>query len=320
MSAVRVGSLPAPSWLASISSTASVRVRPGPTVPAALCAGTVLLWGVCAVLGWAGGLRAGWVVLAGCAGVGALALALRGAPFVGLAPLALAGLSWGMATGNQVPASAGDVLGDARLLGWNLGFAASLLLAYVAAVWVDARWHAYRRVRTAVQERRWWGRTPGERERQLGLLEVIPSVRFVMAPDDTCLALAGTRVAVLRSAQWPSGTYEIANTEGVLRNGRPYAPGSDDVSAVAADLTAWSEWLGDTGAQCRGFVVVHPASARARDEVRLDVPAQGRIRVLPAEDLVEDIGGFLAGDPYGVDLVVMRQVDARLGLFTPEGD
>lgn len=329
MSTLSVESVPPPpSWLASISSTALVRVRPGPLVPVAAAVLTGLVWGSVAVVGLTR-LSPVWVLLAVAAGVGALLLALRGNPAVALVPVLLAGVLWGLATGGLVPASPGDVLGDLRLLGWNVVFAVPLLSAYVAAVWVDARWQAYTRVRDAAATRRWWGADGGEPDRQLGLLEAIPAARFVLAADGTALVLAGRRVAVVRSATWPPGEYSLDGDE-VRRDGRAFGPGSDDVASVRDDVAAWTGRLGATGVRCRGYVLVRAASDRPVDEVLIEEEPQpwrdgarpagagapAGVRLVPEREFVEVVGGFLAVDPYRLDVEVLRALDGQLRLFS----
>ncbi len=320
MSTAIVGG-PPPSWLASIGSTASVRIRPGPQWPVGLCTVALLGWGVPVVLGGSAGLRVGWVVLAAVAGIGALALALRGSPLVGLVPLALGGLAWGLATGDQTPASAGDIPGLARLVGWNLAYAVPLLLAYVAAVWVDARWHLYRKVRSGVLGRRWWlpperAQAPDGVSRQwLGLLEAIPSARFVVVSAESTLVVAGRRVAVVRSVVWPAGQYTIAGDDALKRNRRAYALGGEDLAGLATDARIWSERLEASRAQCRGYLVVHPKSERPIDDIELDLPPQVRAGVLAADELVEVIGAFLASEAHWLDAPVLQRLDEGLHLF-----
>jgi len=300
-----------PSWLAAIRPDATARVRPAPVLPTAVLAATGVGWGLVVVAGvvW---LSVWWVVLAALAGTGGLALAVRGKPLVGLAPVVLAGVAWGMATGDH--AMGGDLLPEfSTLVGWNLLFAVLLLVAYGAAVWVDARRYDYDRVRRAARATRWVDRTPddpgpaGEAERDLGLLEAIPSARFVALPDGGCLAVAGRRLAVVRMTVWPAGEYTIAGIE-VSRDGRQYALGSDDVEGVAADVRTWADRVDGVGAQSRGFLVVHPASARPSDEVLLDQAPQATVTAVRAEDFVETVGGFLAAEPLRLDVGVLAHI------------
>jgi hypothetical protein len=300
-----------PSWLAAIRPDATARVRPAPVLPAAVLAATGLGWGLVVVAG-ARWLSGWWVVLAALAGIGGLALAARGKPLVALVPVVLAGVAWGMATGDR--ATSGDLLPEfSALVGWNLAFAVLLLVAYGAAVWVDARRYEYDRVRGAAWGTRWVDRAPGEPEpvgdveRELSLLEAIPSARFVALPDGGYLVVAGRRLVVVRMTVWPAGEYTLAGVE-VSRDGRQYAPGTDDVEGVAADVRTWAERVDGAGAQSRGFLVVHPASARPSDEVLLDQAPQATVTAVRAEDFVETVGGFLAAEPLRLDVAVLTQI------------
>ena len=108
-------------------------------------------------------------------------------------------------------------------------------------------------------------------------------------------------------AVWPAGQYTVAGIE-VSRDGRLYAPGCDDVEALAAGVRVWAERVDRAGAQSRGFLVVHPASSRPSDEVLLDVPPQATVTAVPAEEFVETVGGFLAAEPLRLDVGVLVHV------------
>jgi hypothetical protein len=237
-----------------------------------------------------------------------------------------------MASAGFTPLGFTDWVGVAWLLGWNVAYAAPLLGAFLASVWVDARWLRYRRVRGAMLARNWWG-APGVEdsaaaqtplglqalapERQLSLLEVIPSARFVVARDGVCLVIAGRRAAVVRSTVWAKGQYTQTPAE-LLRNGLPFADGAAELDTVADDVRNWSKALATAGADCRGFLVVHPASLRATDRLTLDAPTvagDAPVRLVHGADFVEVVGAHLAAEPHRIDVDVMQALDARLGIF-----
>jgi hypothetical protein len=287
-------------------------VRPSPLVPLVLTGVAGAGWLTAIGLGFAA-LRPWWVLLALLAGLGGLALALRGAPFVGLMPVVVGAVAWGFALASHAPASALDVPGGLGLVGWNLAYAVPLLVAYGLAVWTDARRLGWARVRAGAGERRWWGVEGAEQERHLGLLEAVPAARFAALGDGSWLVVAGRRVALVRAVVWPGGAYAVDGGGEVLRDGRRYVHGCDELAELAAGLRDWSSLLRETGAECRGFAVVYPG--RPGDDVSVRAAGGRPVRVIPAGELVEAVGGQLAEEAYRLDVPVLLALDARLGLF-----
>jgi hypothetical protein len=304
-----------PSWLAAVSAGGAAQVRPGPRAAAAcaLAAGTG--WLAAIVLGFVE-LRPLWVALALVAGLAALAAGVRGFPLAGLLPVVLGVVAWGFATGDQVPGAATDVPGDLRLLGWALAYAAPLLVAYVSAVTVDARNAGIARVGAATARGRWWGGDlGGERPALLRELEAIPSAQFVVVPDDSLpyLVVAGRRVALVQSTVWPRGRYALAADGEVLRDGRTYAQGGEDVAEMAADVRAWAERL--DGAECRGFVVLQEIGGP--DDLAV-AGGHDTVRVVRSDGFAEVVGGYLSADAHRIDVGVMERLDESLSLFAPK--
>jgi len=299
-----------PSWLASIRRTRTV-VRPGVAVPfTAVVVAAALLAGV------AGHgttrLDAAWSVLAGVAGLTGMALALAGLPLPGGAALLAAVACWGFVTRSLVPESLvpdsfGELGGVAAFVAGNLAFAVPLVAGFVAAGWTDGRRVASAGVRAAVGARRWFGVNRGEPEPQLPALEQIPAARFFALPGGRCshLVTAGRRVALVGATVWPRGEYSVVGNE-IARNGRAFRPGTDDVDGVVDDLRAWAERLGPAGATCRAFLVVHQASERLTDTVRLAVPVIGGVQVVTAADFVEAAGAFFAAEPNTLSIPVLE--------------
>jgi hypothetical protein len=250
-------------------------------------------------------LSASWSVLAGIAGLIALGLAIRGYPLVGIAGLLAAVACWGFVTRPVVPASFSDVVGVLRLVGENLAFAGPLLIAFLAAMWVDGRRAAVAAVRAALAQR-WVGINRGDPEPQLPALEEIPAARFYALPDGrrcSHAVAAGKRVALVGSTVWPRGQYTLRRHE-IQRNERSYVPGTGDVDAVFEDLRAWTARLASANATCQAFLVVHPASERLTDAVRIELPQLDGVHVLPAEKFAEDVGAFLAVQPNRIDIAL----------------
>jgi hypothetical protein len=200
--------------------------------------------------------------------------------------------------------------GVAALVGGNLAFAAPVVAGFAAAIWADARRAALTAVDLVVGPaggRRWFGVNRGEPEPQLPALEQLPAVRFFALPRGQCshLVVAGRRVALVASSVWPRGEYGVADNE-ITRNGRPFAPGTDEVDGTVDDLRAWAMRLAPAGAVCRAFLVVHPASGRLTDAVRLDVPVLEGVQVVAAAEFVEAAGGFLAAEAHTLSVPVLE--------------
>lgn len=302
-----------PSWLAGIRGPA-VRLRPGPVLPLVAFAAAAVT--VLTVTGFgAARLDAPWSVLAGLAGLGGLALVLRGFPLPAVPVLLLAMACWGFVSRSLVPGSLGDPGGLARLVAGNLAFAVPLVAGFLAGGWADGRRAARAAVDDRLGDQRWFGVNRGEPEPQLPGLEQIPSTRFFALPTGACshLVVAGRRVALVGTTVWPRGEYSVATNE-IVRNGRSFTPGTDDVDGVVDDLRSWMARLGPVGVSGRAFLVVHPASERLTDTVRIGVPLLEGVQVVAADEFLEVAGGFLAAEPHTVDVEVMA---ALVDLCTP---
>jgi hypothetical protein len=298
-----------PAWQAAIRGD-RVTVAPGVALPWAAFGAATLAW--CPAVGF-GVLQVNpsWSALAAIFGVAGLALALRGYPLVGSGALLVAVACWGFVCRRLVPESIGDLAGDAKLIGANLAFVVPLVAGFLAGIWVDGRRTAAAALRTAMGGRRWFGVNRGEPEPQLPALEAIPSARFFALPEGRCahLVAAGRSVALVATTVWPRGEYTVAGNR-ILRNGRPFAPGTDDVDGVVDDLRAWAGRLAATGATCRAFLVVHPASERLTDAVRMSLPLLDGVQVVPAPEFAEAVGGFLAARPHLLDARVLEPLVA----------
>jgi hypothetical protein len=293
-----------PSWVGGIRGS-TARVRPGPALP--LVAFTAAALATVVVAGYgAARIDAPWSVLAGLAGLGGLALALRGFPLVAVPALLVAVVCWGFVSRSLVPDSFGDLGAVAELIAANLAFAVPLGAGLVAAIWADGRRCAQAGVAARYGDQRWFGVNRGEPEPQLPGLEQIPSARFFALPSGASshLVAAGRRVALVGTTVWPRGEYGVEANE-IVRNGRTYTPGTDEVDGAVDDLRAWAAKLAPAGAICRGYLVVHPASERLTDTVRIDIPLLEGVQVVAAGEFLELAGGFLTAEPYTVDVDVM---------------
>jgi hypothetical protein len=277
-------------------------VRPGPALPIAATA--------VAAAGWLAAVGYGalhfhllWCLAALAGGAAAVALAARGFPLVAVAPLLAAVLAWGLATRELVPQRATDLAGDARLFGWNLAFAAPLLLAVAAAGWWDARRSAAAAARVAATQRRHAAAPAVEHEPLLAALEEIPATCFFAAQGVRARygVAAGRRIALVATTVWPRGEY-TADGADVLRNGRFFGPGTDDLVAAAADVAAWQTRSRRAGATCRGFLVVDAPGGGAD----LALPAMGELQVVAAEEFAEVVGGWLAAEAYRLEVAVVE--------------
>jgi hypothetical protein len=304
---------PPPSWQARIRPARPAMVRPGPAVAIMLTAAAALAWLLVVAYGF-DHLPLLWTLAAFVTGGGGLALTVRGFPVPGAIALLVGVVGWGLATRDLVPQAATDILGDLRLFAWNLMFAAPLLLAYLAALRVDARRSAHAEVRSVVEERRWWGGEQGDHEPRLGVLEAIPSVRFFAVPGNVCthLVVAGRQVALVGSTVWPRGEYTNDQTD-VLRGGRFFGPGTDDVAALMTDTRTWVKRFSDTPVTCRAFLVVHPASDRLTDGIRLALPPTEYAELVHSDSFAEVVGEFLMREPYRIDVQVIQLLMEKLG-------
>jgi hypothetical protein len=290
-----------------------VVLRPGPVLPLVVFGAATTLW-VLAVGYGAVRVDAVWSGLAGLLGLGALALVLRGLPLPA-APVLLAAVAcWAFVARDWVPESAGDLGGVVRLVAGSLAFAVPLVLAGFAAVWADGRRTARSAVEKALGGRRWFGVNRGDPEPQLPALEQVPSALFFALPSGQCshLVVAGRRAALVATTVWPRGEYGVENNQ-VVRNGRPYSPGTDEVDGTVDDVRRWQLRLAPVGVTCRAFLVVHPASGRLTDTVHVDLPPVEGVQVLAADRFVEDVGAFLADDANRIAVDVLLELKDLYG-------
>ena len=302
-----VASSTPPSWLGAVKS-ARVVIRPGQALPMFVLGVAAAMWA--AVVGYgAVRLDVAWSVLAALLGIGALVLVVRGFPLPAAVAMLASVACWAFVAREWVPDSAGDLAGLARLVGGNLAFAVPLVLGYLAAVWADGRRTERAAVTSGLGGKRWFGVNVGDPEPQLPALEQIPSARFFALPAGACshLVVAGRRAALVGTTVWPRGEYGVAGNE-VVRNGRPFAPGTDEVDGAVDDLRRWSQRLAPVGATCRAFLTVHPASGRPTDTVRVALPLVEGVQVVAAADFVETVGAFLVADANSISVDVMTEL------------
>jgi hypothetical protein len=296
-----------PTWLGAVRSPRVV-TRPGQVLPMVVLGVAAAAWVI--VVGYgAVKVDAAWSVLAALLGLGGLALVVRGLPLPA-APALLASVAcWAFVARAWVPESAGDLGELAGLIGGSLAFAGPLVLAYLAAIWADGRRTAVATVTATLGGRRWFGVNVGDPEPQLPALEQVPSARFFALPSGTCshLVVAGRRAALVGTTVWPRGEFGVSGNE-VVRNGRPFAPGTDEVDGVVDDLRNWAQRLAPVGATCRAFLIVHPASGRLTDAVHVTMPPVEGVQVVAADDFVETVGAFLAADANTIDVDVMGEL------------
>jgi hypothetical protein len=293
-----------PSWLAGIGPP-RVALRPGQVLPLVVFGLATAVWVL--VVGYgAVRLDAAWSGLAGVLGLGALALVLRGLPLPAAPVLVAAVACWAFVARGWVPGSAGDVVGALRLVGGSLAFAVPLALAAFAAAWADVRRSSRAAVVAGLRGQRWFGVNRGDPEPQLPGLEQVPSALFFALPEGQCshLVVAGRRAALVATTVWPRGEYAVEGNR-VVRNGRPYTPGTDEVDGVVDDVRNWQGSLAPAGATLRAFLVVHPASGRLTDTVHVDLPPVEGVQVIAADSFVETVGGFLAADARVIDVDVI---------------
>jgi hypothetical protein len=260
-----------------------------------------------------------WGLAACVAGVAVLVLTFRAFPVLALLPAVLGVVSWGLVTrawlpDSLLPDSLGGVLGMLKFIAANLLYAVPLLASYMSAVDFDARREARRRL-AGMSDRRWWGEPDGDAAMLRGL-ETIPSVRFFPLGRDspaTVLVAAGRRVAVLYSSVWPDGDYQMSGRGDIMRGGRPYPPGTEDVDALADRVRGWVDRLAGTGATSKGFLVVHPPRDGHSDDVYLNIAPGERLHIVHAAQVLEVVGGYLAAEPYRVDVYVLERLLVKLG-------
>src|SRR5690242_426554 len=254
----RAAKTPRSSWRGRVKSDRRVVIRPSGLLVGALL---VLAAVICvAVVGYGVvTLSPFWSICAGLAGAAVLAVTLRGFPLLGVIPVFLAAVLWGLATRPWLPE---DFLGVFKFIGGNLAFDVPLVGAYLAAIATDSRRLSRIAVDEAVSGRRWWveGTDRPSGPPPLREMEAIPATRFFVLDQGPCshLVVAGRQVALLMSATWKPGAITMTPDGQVLRSGQPYAQGTDDIDALAAEVQLWLERLDGTGARIRGFLVVAP--------------------------------------------------------------
>jgi hypothetical protein len=261
-----------------------------------------------------------WGLAALAAGVGALALGLRGRAVIGLLPVLVGAVAWGLATGGQVPASHSGLAGLARLVGWNVLYAVPLLITYQLAAGLESAVSARDRVRAALSGRRWWGAVDvPDAEPNITALEAVPAARFFQLDGGPCphLVTAGRRAALIRSTVWPRGAYTATAAGEAQRNGRAFLPGREDLNGMVVVVRTWAERLQPAARDVAGFLVVHPASGRTGDRVELDIPETGGVRLVNAEEFAVVVGEFLAAEPYRLDVPLAERLDRHLAVFEP---
>jgi hypothetical protein len=312
--------LPDPTpWQRLTGSGRRERVLPGIARPVALMAAPALGW--LAVMTY-GMVRFDllWGLAALAAGVGALALGLRGRAVIGLLPVLVGAVAWGLATGGQVPASHSGLAGLARLVGWNVLYAVPLLITYQLAAGLESAVSARDRVRAALSGRRWWGAVDvPDAEPNITALEAVPAARFFQLDGGPCphLVTAGRRAALIRSTVWPRGAYTATAAGEAQRNGRAFLPGREDLNGMVVVVRTWAERLQPAARDVAGFLVVHPASGRTGDRVELDIPETGGVRLVNAEEFAVVVGEFLAAEPYRLDVPLAERLDRHLAVFEP---
>ncbi len=296
-----------PSWLAGVGPPRVV-FRPGHVLPLVVFGVATALWMLVVVYG-AVRLDAAWSGLAGVLGLAALTLLVRGLPLVAVPAVLAAVACWAYVARGWVPDSAGDVLGVVRLVAGNVAFAVPLVFGCAAAVWADVRRSTRAAVEKGLGGRRWFGVNRGDPEPQLPALEQVPSALFFALPEgqSSHLVVAGRRAALVATTVWPRGEYGVEGNR-VVRNDRPYTPGTDEVDGTVDDVRTWQAALAPVGATLRAFLVVHPASGRLTDAIHVDLPPVEGVQVVAADRFVETVGGFLAADAQVIDVDVITEL------------
>ncbi|MGI5244796.1 hypothetical protein [Dactylosporangium sp. CA-139066] len=306
---------PVSSWAAGVKSGRRVSVR-----PTGIVAGAILVAAVLAAL-----VVAGWgikelSILWGAAAIAALAgvvvLTLRGFPLFAILTIIAGAVAWGAATRGRLPDSWFDILGVLGFIGTNLAFVVPLAGSFLAALLLDARRVARLSIDESVSGRRWWGK-PDDHLPRLKELEAIPSARFFALGEGGCthLVAAGRRVALFLPTVWPHGEFTMDAAGQVLRGGRLFVPGSEDVDGLAAEVHTWREQLTKIGGLVRGYLVVAPSRDDAAEDLVISVAPGEHLHLVHANEMTEAAGRWLAAEPYRVDLHVMERL-----LFLAEGN
>src|SRR5262249_3130363 len=110
---------------------------------------------------------------------------------------------------------------------------------------------------------------------------------------------SGSGVALVRWASWPHGRYIVTDVE-VRKDGQTWAQGSGELERARRGLSIVDESTVDT--RSRVFLAVDtPGELRKRE-------LKGDLTICRTRDLAEALGGWLAEDPYEIDLELMTRL------------
>ncbi|MER7282541.1 hypothetical protein ABT369_49725 [Dactylosporangium sp. NPDC000244] len=298
---------PAP-WAEGIKRSKRVTVRPTGAVAAGLLGASVLV--ALAVAGWGiKELSILWGAAAILALAGVVVLTLRGFPLFAILTIAAGAVAWGVATRGRLPDSWFDLPGVLGFIGINLAYVVPLAGSFLSALLLDARRVSRSSIDEAVSGRRWWGK-PDDTLPRLKELEVIPSSRFFALGEGGCthLVSAGRRVALFLPTVWPHGDFTMDAAGQVLRGGRLFVPGSEDVDGLAAEVHTWREQLAKVGGSVRGYLVVAPSRGDVSEDLVISVAPGEHLHLVHAHEMADAAGRWLAAEPYRVDLHVMERL------------
>ncbi|GAA2603503.1 hypothetical protein GCM10010399_38080 [Dactylosporangium fulvum] len=296
------------SWAAGVKSSRRVGVRPTGVLAGALIVAATLV--ALVVAGW--GVKEFSILWGGAAVLslaGVLTLTLRGFPIFAILTAVAGAVAWGAATRTWLPEGWFDLVGLLKFIGVNLAFDVPLVGGFLSALMLDARRLSRASIDEAVSGRRWWGE-PDDHLPRLKELEALPSARFFALGEGGCthLVVAGRRVALFLPTVWPHGEFTMDAAGQVLRGGRLFVPGSEDVDGLAAEVHTWREQLGKVGAAVRGYLVVAPPRGDATTDLAISVAPGEHLQLVHAHEMAEAAGRWLAADPYRVDIAVMERL------------
>ncbi|GAA2348054.1 hypothetical protein GCM10010170_036280 [Dactylosporangium salmoneum] len=297
-----------PSWASGVKSSRRVAVRPTGVIAGSLLAVAALA--ALVVAGWGiKELSIIWGATAIVALAGVVVLTLRGFPLFAILTVVAGAVAWGAATRGRLPDSWLDFLDVLGFIGINLAFVVPLAGSFLSALLLDARRVARMSVDDAVSGRRWWGE-PDDHLPRLKELEAIPSARFFALGEGGCthLVAAGRRVALFLPTVWPHGEFTMDAAGQVLRGGRLFVPGSEDVDGLAAEVHTWREQLAAVGGAVRGYLVVAPSRGDMSEDLVISVAPGEHLHLVHAHEMTEAAGRWLAAEPYRVDLHVMERL------------
>ncbi|MEV6927140.1 hypothetical protein AB0M46_21920 [Dactylosporangium sp. NPDC051485] len=303
------------SWASGVKSSRRVAVRPTGIIAGSLLAVAALA--ALVVAGWGiKELSIIWGVTAIVALAGVVVLTLRGFPLFAILTVVAGAVAWGAATRGRLPDSWFDILSVLGFIGINLAFVVPLAGSFLSALLLDARRVARLSIDEALSGRRWWGK-PDDHLPRLKELEAIPSARFFALGEGGCthLVAAGRRVALFLPTVWPHGEFTMDAAGQVLRGGRLFVPGSEDVDGLAAEVHTWREQLAKVGGAVRGYLVVAPSRGDMSENLVISVAPGEHLHLVHAHEMTEAAGRWLAAEPYRVDLHVMERL-----LMLAEGD